>query len=114
MYSASESEQKSPSKDIKYHRLSMQNLSLDDLFDDAFGAITRDGAGHIEVVTWVLKAFESLILAGDQTMREVAVRYARNALQRAEATMDFEADKRHARSAAAFLDSPAIKGSSVE
>ncbi|WP_233710350.1 DUF2254 domain-containing protein [Pseudomaricurvus albidus] len=114
VHSVKESDQNTASVDIKYNRLSMPNLSMDDLFDDAFGAICRDGAGHIEVVTWILKTFESLILAGDQTMREVAVKYAHNVLQRAEATMEFEVDRQHARSAAAFLDSPAIKVSSVE
>jgi uncharacterized membrane protein len=35
-------------------------ISLKDMFDDAFNPISRDGAGTIEVALWFQKAFRTL------------------------------------------------------
>lgn len=42
----------------------MPEISLQDMFDDAFTAIARDGAGVIEVTIRLEKAFESLATIG--------------------------------------------------
>ena len=72
------------------------------MFDDAFRAIARDGAGTIEVVVRLQKAFESLTSIGDPAMREASLRQARLVLARAEKSLDFPPDIEKAREAARF------------
>ena len=72
------------------------------MFDDAFGPIARDGAGTIEVVVRLEKAFESLASIGDSKMREASLDQARRVLARAEQTLDFPPDVEKAREAARF------------
>lgn len=73
-------------------RVQVNELSLQDMFDDAFSAISRDGAGMIEVVARLQKAFGSLVFSGDATMRDVAMHHARLTLARAEKKMEFPED----------------------
>ncbi len=68
--------------EIRYDRVEVPELSLQDMFEDAFTAIARDGAGCIEVVLRLQK-----VLGGLATLpgcREVAVRQSRLAMARAE------------------------------
>lgn len=41
-------------------RVFVPEISLKDMFDDAFNPISRDGAGTIEVALWLQKAFRTL------------------------------------------------------
>ena len=59
-------------------------LQVGDLFDDAFTAIARDGAGAVEVGVRLQKSLRSLASAGDDAMRVAAVKHAQHALARAE------------------------------
>jgi uncharacterized membrane protein len=65
-------------------RVQVPEISLRDLFDDAFTAIARDGAGAIEVALRLQKALASLASLGDAAMREAALHHARMALLRSE------------------------------
>jgi len=67
----------------EFDRVEVPKISLRDMFDDAFTAIARDGAGAIEVAGRRQKAFHSLASTGDAAMREVAIHHARLALARA-------------------------------
>lgn len=74
-------------EDFAYDRVSVPEISLDDMFDDAFNAIARDGAGIIEIALRLQKAFKTLSLLGDEEMSgaardhaHLAYRYAENAL----------------------------------
>ncbi len=69
---------------IEYDRVAVPEISLSDMFDDAFTAIARDGAGTVEVATRLQKAFESLASLGVTSLRDVAIRHARLARARAE------------------------------
>lgn len=69
---------------VQFDRVAVPELSVADMFDDAFTGIARDGAGTVEVVVRLLKALESLAAAGDAAMRDNALRHARLALVRAE------------------------------
>lgn len=69
---------------VKFDRVAVPELSMADMFDDAFTAIARDGAANIEVVVRLLKALESLAAVGDTSMRDNALRHARLAVIRAE------------------------------
>lgn len=81
----------------KYNRIEVPEISLEDMFDDAFGAIGRDGAGLIEVVARLQKALASLAALGDARMQEVSMQQARRTLARAETALDFPRDREIAR-----------------
>jgi uncharacterized membrane protein len=83
-------------------RVAVPEISLRDMFDDAFRTIARDGAGAIEVVVRLQKAFESLSTIEDATMRDVAIQHARWALDRAENALELPNDLEVARECAAF------------
>lgn len=91
------------SRDFKYDRVMVPEISLWDMFDDAFNAIARDGAGAIEVVVRLQKAFHALALIGDPKIREVAMFQARLALARAELSLDLPEDLDIARNAAKLV-----------
>ena len=94
--------EESEKQPIKYDRVSVPELCINDMFDDAFGPIARDGAGTIEVVVRLEKAFESLASTGDPKMREASLDQARLVLARAEKALDFPPDVEKARKAASF------------
>ncbi|WP_022960918.1 DUF2254 domain-containing protein [Halopseudomonas pelagia] len=66
-------------------------LRLEELFEDIFTPIARDGAALIEVQIRLQKAFQALAERGGQ-FRPVAERHARVAFQRAEAVMVLDDD----------------------
>ncbi len=74
-------------------RVAVPELDLHDLFDDAFTAIARDGAGTIEVAGRLQKAFGSLASMDDALMRDIAIHHARMALARSEAALTFPQDR---------------------
>ncbi len=70
-----------------FDRVAVPALSVDDLFEDAFSAVARDGAGTMEVAVRLQKAYASLASIGDDAMRRAAVHQSRIALTRAEQAM---------------------------
>ncbi|MBE1426897.1 putative membrane protein [Desulfomicrobium macestii] len=87
---------------VQFDRVAVPELSLADMFDDAFTGIARDGAGNVEVVVWLLKALGSLAVAGDATMRDNALRHARLAVIRAEKALKISEDITAVREAAKY------------
>lgn len=75
-------------EECKYDRVEVPELSVRDMFDDGFAAIARDGAGAVEVMVRLQKAFKSLSSVGDAAMRTAALHHARLALTRAEKALD--------------------------
>lgn len=73
-------------------RVEVPELSLRDMFDDAFTGIARDGAGNIGVAGRLQKAFRSLASIEDATIRECAMHHARMALARSEHVMNLPQD----------------------
>lgn len=71
-----------------YATVEVPELSLSDMFDDAFTGIARDGAGSIEVATRLQKALRTLACLGDFEMREVARAFARRAYRQAQSHID--------------------------
>jgi uncharacterized membrane protein len=86
-------------------RVKVPEISLRDMFDDAFTAIARDGAGIIEVAGRLQKAFKSLASIGDATMRDVAMHHARMALDRAENVLELQEDIEVLRKLSKFANS---------
>lgn len=66
-----------------HDRVEVPSLSLQDLFDDAFTSIARDGAESIEVGVRLQKAFASLGQLDDRAIAGVSRHHARLALDRA-------------------------------
>lgn len=88
---------------VDFDRIAVPALSHKSLFDLAFSAISRDGAGCIEVVERTLKALATLADLGNDEMAKAAVASARLTVAHAEAALKVpaEVDKLHA--ASAFL-----------
>lgn len=81
-----------PSEEVKFDRVAAPELSVHDMFDDAFSAIARDGAGTLEVMIRLQKALASLATSGDKAMRDAAKYHARIALARAEHSLKLPED----------------------
>ena len=90
---------------IEYDRVGVPEISLKDMFDDAFTPIARDGAGTVEVSVRLQKAFESLASISVNSLRGVATRHARLARARAENALVAPEDLEVLRKAAEFANS---------
>lgn len=75
------------SSGVAYDRVHVPSLTLDEMFDDAFTAIARDGAGTIEVMVRLQKAFISLASLEHSELKEAVLRHSQFAYLRAEATL---------------------------
>lgn len=73
-------------------RVYVPELCVRDMFDDAFTPIARDGATILEVQVRLQKAFQTLAISGNDTMRIAAVQHSRLALARAEQSIAFLPD----------------------
>jgi uncharacterized membrane protein len=86
-------------------RVEVPEISLRDMFDDAFTAIARDGAGAIEVAGRLQKALASLASIGDAAMQDAAIHHSRMALARAEHALELPEDLEIVRKLANFANS---------
>lgn len=77
-----------------FERVEVPAIALDDMFDDAFTAMARDGAGMVEVGVRLQKAFRVLAAAGSPDMARAAARYSRKALALARRSLPLEAELR--------------------
>lgn len=84
----------------KYTRVRCPALSTHDLFDDAFGAIARDGAANVEVMVRLQKGLAALAVLPAPDVREAAMTQSALALERAALAMNFEKDLAAAKRAA--------------
>ena len=77
-----------------FDRVEIPEISVSDMFDDAFAPIARDGAGTVEVQIRLQKALASLASLGNEDIKMAAVRHSRLSLKRAKhaltLTEDFE------------------------
>ena len=85
-----------------YDRVEVPEISVHDLFDDAFTAIARDGAGIVEVAIRLQKALASLASLDDAAVREAAIHHARMALKRSEKALDLPEEIAAVRALARF------------
>ncbi len=91
-------------RSIVYDRVAVPEISLKDLFDDAFTPIARDGAGIIEVGIRLQKAFQALACTGDSNMRKQAMEHGLLALARARIALDLPEDLATLKKVAKFHD----------
>ena len=85
---------------VKFDRVRVPSLALQDMFDDAFTAISRDGAGNIEVVIRLQKAFISLATIDHAELKSAARIYSKRALARSELALTLPYDIERARTLA--------------
>jgi len=72
---------------VVYDRVEVPDLSVREMFDDAFTAIGRDGSGAVEVMVRLQKALSSLASLDDAAMRDAARHHALRALSCAEKSL---------------------------
>ena len=85
--------------EVRYPRVWLKPLQLDDLFDDLFGPIARDGAARIDVQLRLHKTMQALI-ALDPVFSTPAKRLSGEALALSEQAMVLDLDKARVRNLA--------------
>lgn len=80
-------------KEPRYPRLHVPPLQAQDLFEDGFMLIARDGAGLIEVQLRIQKSLAALSQIGDDAFRAAAHQQSRMALARAQSAMTLKDDR---------------------
>lgn len=75
-----------------YDRVEVPELSVRDMFDDAFTPIGRDGAGMVEVMVRLQKGLGTLAALGNAQIREAAEHHGRVALKRAQNALNVAED----------------------
>ena len=86
--SATTADEQSP----QYDRVAVPEISIRDMFDDAFTAIARDGAGVVEVSVRLQKTLRSLASLGDDDIRDAAVYHGQLALKRSQIELNMAED----------------------
>ena len=97
-----EPDQEGETQACEHDRVEVPQISVQDMFDDAFTAIARDGAGAVEVAGRLQKSLKSLAFIGDLAMRDAALSHSRMALARAEHALDLPEDLQVVRDLASF------------
>lgn len=80
------------SKKDNYDRIAVPEISIDDLFTDAFRPISRDGAGNIEVMIRLQKAFNSISRIDNIDLKKACLLHSQEAFERARQEMKYETD----------------------
>jgi uncharacterized membrane protein len=86
--------------EIKYPNVRVPAVDVDDMFDDIFAPIERDGASLIEIHVRLQKAFSALAAADRETLGDAAKRHSASALEWAEAGLKLESERRAVRNLA--------------
>lgn len=81
-----------PEKNGQFDRVFVPSLNVDEMFDDAFTSVARDGAGQVEVAVRLQKAFGVLASQCHEAISNAARRHSDIALKRAENAMAIDDD----------------------
>ncbi len=87
----------------RFDRIEVPEVSVRDMFDDAFSTIARDGAGMVEVGVRLQKALCALALIKDGDIAQAAELHQQLALKRAQCALTIEEDLIAVRDAAKYL-----------
>lgn len=79
--------------EVPYPKVHVHPLRTEELFEDAFELIGRDGAGYIEIQLRLQKSLLALATTGDETFRSCARRQSEIALVRALDAMPTASDR---------------------
>ena len=102
-----------PPEETLYPRVHVPLLTAQDLFEDAFMLIARDGAAMVEVQLRIQKALAALGRMGDEAFRAAALHQANLARDRAEAGLTLAADKMRLREATRDLGAADTRGNAI-
>jgi uncharacterized membrane protein len=80
--------------EVRFPRVFAPALALDDLFDDMFAPVARDGAALVEVGVRLQKALAMLAAMGDDEMRRAARRESALAMDHAAPALKLESERR--------------------
>ncbi|MEP4378776.1 MAG: DUF2254 domain-containing protein [Alphaproteobacteria bacterium] len=80
--------------DVRFPNVFVPEISVADLFDDAFTPIAREAAGLLEVGIRLQKAFKSLAMQPNEQFSENARRHAALAIMRSDAALTLDEEKR--------------------
>ncbi|MEX5729591.1 putative membrane protein [Rhodovulum iodosum] len=80
-------------QEVRYPRLWAPLVGADDLIEDAFDAIARDGAGMVEVMRRLIHALNTLREGEDKAMSKAAEHMVKRALAHAERSLALEEDR---------------------
>lgn len=90
---------------VEFDRVSVPELTICDLFEDAFNAIARDGAATIEVVIRFLKALSTLASTDNEEMQRSALESASLVVAHAEKGLTIPSDIAKLRAVSEFARS---------
>ena len=79
---------------MEFDNVSVGPVLMDELFDDVFAPIARDGAAILEIQIRLQKAFAALAEMGEERYRRNARRHSALALERAKSGLAVESDRR--------------------
>jgi len=79
--------------DIKYHNVTVPNISTEDMFDDAFTGVARDGASMIEVSIRMQKTLDAIAKTSNGKVSTAATEHAKTAYERSINALTYEGDK---------------------
>lgn len=88
--------------ELRYDRIHVSGLLAQDMLDDAFTGIARDGASVVEVGIRLQKALESLSTFDFEPVAQAAVRHSKWSPARNELAMSLPQDIEAVREAAKF------------
>jgi uncharacterized membrane protein len=84
----------SETREVKFENVEVSPLDPEDLLDDAFRAISRDGAGMFEVGSRIQKCLAVLARLGHENLATAARRHSKLALEQAERSLATESHKK--------------------
>ncbi|KIQ97318.1 DUF2254 domain-containing protein [Lysobacter sp. A03] len=87
-------------EEVRFSRIRVPGVKLDDLFDDFFVAIARDGATTVEVAIQLQKVLHMLASIDQPRYRQAALEQSRSALARCETALTLPDDLQRVRAAA--------------
>lgn len=94
-----ESDNDEDEQTCRYDRVHVPRLCVDDMFNDAFAPIARDGAGNVEVQTRLQKAFAALYFLEVDAMQDAARKHSAMALERASQALVLDEERETVRAA---------------
>ncbi len=77
-------------EEVRFKNVEVPPFDPQDLMDDAFTAISRDGAGIFEVGVRLQKTLQTLAKLGNPELRAAAIRHSRLALEQSDAALGTE------------------------
>lgn len=96
--------------DVACEDVRVPAIAVDDMFDDVFAPIARDGAGTLEVQLRLQKALASLAVADVEVFGAAARRHSATALRRAEAALTLPEERDAVAAVAAGIDAVRTAG----